>query len=126
MVIKMDIGKFIVGIVLIFFLDSIGILGNYLNWIAKIRIGKNKKLLDDFPTWKDTRKPLKWFFTWTIAIYLNLAIYTFFSWLMAKNGNSNESEIYLTAFIIAFAGYLILLGITYSIVKAKLKQKIIN
>jgi len=121
----MNIEKWIGGLIALFFVDLVITMGNCLNWLTKIRIGKSRKLLDDFPSWAGTKKPVIWFIIWTIAVYSNFALYTLFSWLMVKKlGEPDDGWIYATAAIVfAVIVYLSILGIIYILIKRTLKNK---
>lgn len=118
----MDIGKWIIGIILLVLIDAIVAIGFYLAWVKK---KTNDKIVPDkFPYNASKKQAVVWYIVWIIALFFNTTVYTLFAWLFAGWNHPTESMGYIAAFIITLFGYTIVFFITYVIIKPIIAKKI--
>ena len=101
-------------VILIVGVNLIDAIERYKKWVKK------NELILYFPTWKGTRMPLIWYFSWVCIDCLSLPLFI----CLALYGNDVGA---LLACFLIVVGYIILIRIIYAIVflivKSSLNKK---
>ena len=92
-------------------LDIAFIILLFKGWI------KEKRLISDFPSWEDTKKPLRWWFIWSGIILTNLIAFIVYCLIYGT------MEATFTSLKLITPIYSGIIGFIYICVKNALKEK---
>jgi len=107
-----ELGGFIFCIVFLLFFKSILVYSSYKRWI------KHKGLELEIEEWKGTKKPLIWFWIWSLAISFDLVVYILLAIILPIGLNTMCAIAFLSTL-----GYLVLLLFVFTCIKNGIKEK---